>query len=330
MNIRVESPANIAFIKYWGQRDPKLVLPVNDSFSMNLSSCITTIEMERVEDPTVQEMEIKLFQKEEYQKATESQILKVTEFYKTAKKFLHETKDFGFKIKSANSFPMKAGIASSASFFSALAFAFAKCFERDLDEKALSILARLSGSGSACRSVPDGFVWWHKGVNSPDSYAESIAPPDYWDIADLVLVVSADEKKTGSQDGHTGAQTSTFFEERLKYLETATQEMKTAFLQKDFTKFGTMVEAEAYNFSNILKTQKPPLEYWTDGTIQCIAEIEHLRKQGKECYFTVDAGANLHLICQQKDMQILEDHFKSYTAVQTVISNIPVQGTHTL
>jgi diphosphomevalonate decarboxylase len=291
---------------------------------------MTTIEIEKRDDPAIQEMEIKLYGKTEYQKATEVQLKKVSEFYKTAKIFLHETKDFGFKIKSTNSFPMKAGIASSASFFSALALAFTKCFDRKLEEKELSILARLSGSGSACRSIPDGFVWWHKGVNSPDSFAESIAPPDFWDIADLVLVVSSDEKKTGSQDGHTGAQSSELFPKRLKYLETVTNEMKTAFMQKDFTKFGTMVEAEAYNFSNILITQNPPLKYWTDGTIQCIADIEKLRQQGKECYFTIDAGANLHLICQQKDMKYLVDHFKNHRSVQTVISNIPAQGTHTL
>lgn len=328
MNIKVESPANIAFIKYWGQRDPKLVLPCHDSFSMNLSACTTTLDVEVVDDSSVQEMEIQLFGKDDYQKATEYQLSKVREFYKTARIFLHETKDFGFKIKSKNSFPMKAGIASSASFFSALALVFLKGFKRDLPEKDLSILARLSGSGSACRSVPDGFVWWHKGVNSPKSYAESIAAPDFWDIADLVLVVSADEKKTGSQDGHTGAQTSTFFEDRLEYLKTAMPEMKDAFLKKDFTKFGEMVEHEAYDFTNILMTQNPSLNYWIDGTLECIKEISILREKGTECYFTVDAGANLHLICQQKDMKKLEEHFKSLNTVKHVISNIPAKGTH--
>ena len=33
--------ANIAFIKYWGQRDSALTLPTNGSISMNLDGCLT-------------------------------------------------------------------------------------------------------------------------------------------------------------------------------------------------------------------------------------------------------------------------------------------------
>ena len=45
-----------------------------------------------------------------------------------------------------------------------------------LDKKQLSILARL-GSGSAARSVYDGFVYWHAGTKKDgrDSYAEQLS-----------------------------------------------------------------------------------------------------------------------------------------------------------
>lgn len=324
--IKVVSPANIAFIKYWGQRDPKLVLPCNDSFSMNLSGCTTTLELEIIDDKMVQEMEIQLFGNTDYQSATPAQLHKVSEFYKTAKIFLHETKDFGFKIRSSNSFPMKAGIASSAAFFSALALAFSHGFNRELSQRELSVLARLSGSGSACRSVPDGFVWWHKGEFSADSYAESIAPPDYWDIVDLVLVVSTDEKKTGSQEGHGGAQSSPMFAPRLEKLHERALDMKQAFMDKDFTKFGMLVQQEALEFTHVLKTQQPPLDYRTAETHACVAELETVRKQGVEGYFTIDAGANLHVICEKKQASELTAHFQNVPGVKHIISNKACQG----
>src|SRR5688572_25540769 len=69
-----------------------------------------------------------------------------------------------------------------------------------LDERALSILARL-GSGSACRSIPAGFVEWHAGEDSETSYAETIAPPEHWDLRDLIAIVQTAHKDVGSTTG---------------------------------------------------------------------------------------------------------------------------------
>ena len=57
--ITVKSPANIAFIKYWGQKDEKEIIPYNDSFSMNLSHCFTMVTVELQEDAVIQELYIK-------------------------------------------------------------------------------------------------------------------------------------------------------------------------------------------------------------------------------------------------------------------------------
>lgn len=78
------------------------------------------------------------------------------------------------KVTSESNFPAQAGIASSAAAFAALALAATRAAGLELDEAGLSRLAR-RGSGSACRSIPAGFVEWQMGSSDANSYAASFA-----------------------------------------------------------------------------------------------------------------------------------------------------------
>jgi len=325
--VKIKSPANIAFIKYWGQKDKKFFLPYNDSFSMNLSSCYTILEIEKIEEPKIKKLYVKDYDKNKFEMKTDESFEKVISFYNKAKKFLKIKKDYGFIIYSSNSFPKKAGIASSASFFSALALGFSWLFEKKLDQKNLSILARLSGSGSSCRSIPDGFSWWYKGRKSNESYAVSIAPPSYWDLVDLVLILNKEEKKVSSFEGHLKAETSGLFKYRLLSLEKRLKEIKKAFFKKDFTYFGYLLEEEAISMHSVIMTQKPPLFYWSGKTIEVIKKIIEERKKGLEGYFTIDAGENIHLICQKKDEEKFLNFLKNQKEVLQIIKNYPEIGT---
>ncbi len=327
--IRVQSPANIAFLKYWGQRDAALTLPCNDSFSMNLSQCYTTVALVPDDDPSVQTLEITEYQKNSPRPATEDERARVVQFHQTVVQFLQISEDNhrGFRITSANSFPQKAGIASSASFFSAMAMAFARLYHADLDEQRLSRLARLSGSGSASRSVPDGFVWWQHGTGDEDSFATSIASPDFWDLRDIVVLVHDGEKKVSSTQGHHAAQTSPFFQQRIDTLLSRAAAMKQAFLDRDFEQFGMMVEQEMVQFHSIMMTQQPPLWYWTEETLRVIKHIHQLREDGLMAYVTLDAGAHLHVICQAADVEQLVQKVSAIAGVRGVIVNQPTIGT---
>lgn len=321
MKATAKAPANIAFIKYWGKLNEKLRLPANSSISMNLSGAFTITSVEFNE--TLKDDEFTL-----------NGIVAGQEETERVSKHLDRIRDLA-KIKSQarvisdNNFPKSSGIASSASGFAALTLAATKAAGLDLSEKDISILARL-GSGSACRSVPDGFVEWKAGRTNDSSYAYSLFKPNYWDICDLIAVVGENSKKVSSTEGHARAESSPFYQSRILGMDKKISEIKRAFREKDFTKFGEILEAEAINMHAVMMTSTPPLYYWKPETLDIINKVNELREKGVECYFTIDAGPNVHVICESKNRRKISRLLNGISGVKEVLSNKPAEGARLL
>lgn len=310
MKATAKAPSNIAFIKYWGKENERLRIPSNSSISMNLSDLytVTTVEF----DPKLKADKINI----NGSKRVSDHLSLVR---KLAKLKLYAT------VKTENNFPSGAGIASSASGFAALSLAATRAAGLELTERGLSILARL-GSGSACRSIPDGFVEWHKGSRSDNSYAYSLYPDDYWDIADVVAIVTNKHKQVTSSDGHSLAKSSPFFKKRQKILGQKNKDLKMALKKRDFTHFGEIIESEALEMHAIALTSKPPVLYWNGATVELMGEVLDWRNGGLEAYFTIDAGANLHVICQGKDANLINNKLRRNKNMLKVIVNKPAEG----
>src|SRR5262249_20303139 len=122
-----------------------------------------------------------------------------------------------FRVATRNSFPTGSGIASSASGFAALTLASSRALDLDLSVDDLSTLARMSGSGSAARSVLGGYVAW-PGDGDASGHATAIAPASHWDLRDVIALVDRGEKDVSSLEGHRRARTSPHFEERQRLL----------------------------------------------------------------------------------------------------------------
>lgn len=317
MKATAKAPANIAFIKYWGKNDEELRLPANSSISMNLSNAatITTVEF----SPRYSADEIRLGN----QKMRQSEATRVSKHLERIRK-LAKNKLFA-KVVSQNNFPQKTGIASSASGFAALTLAAAGALNLELSEKELSILARI-GSGSAARSIPDGFVEWKAGKTSGDSYAHSLYNEKFWDLRDIILVTSEEGKKVSSTKGHENAASSVFFKTRLKNLPDKIRKIKNALRKKDIKSFGEIVEQEAIELHVIMMTQNPPLFYWNSATIDIIRQVLQWREEGLPIYFTLDAGPNVHLICEGKEEKEVFKKVKGLSYVKNIIINSPTKG----
>src|SRR5258706_2475047 len=194
-----QAAPNIAFIKYWGNRDNILRLPMNGSISMNLDGLYTRTSISFQPSLSFDEL---IINGHEIMGAGLIRVAYILDIVRGMAN-IHERAE----IVSENNFPSGAGIASSASAFAALALAGSKAAGLNLSELELSRLAR-RGSGSASRSIPGGFVEWQVGTTDEDSFAFSIAEPNHWVLVDCVAIVSASHKKTGSTEGHFIASTS--------------------------------------------------------------------------------------------------------------------------
>ena len=141
------------------------------------------------------------------------------------------------RVDSRNNFPAGTGIASSASAFAALTLAAASAAGLNLTERELSALARL-GSGSAARSIPGGFVELGMGEEGkPEtSFAYAIAPPEHWDLRDVIAVVSQKQKRVGSTSGHALAKSSPLQSARVATVPERLARCREALLAKDFAR----------------------------------------------------------------------------------------------
>ena len=304
------APSNIAFIKYWGKKDEDLKIPENGSISMNLSNLLTTTTVEF--DPKYEKDLITVNSKSNDQE--ESRIIKHLDFIrKKANIFLKA------KVVSNNNFPDGTGLSSSASGFAALTLAATKATGLNLSEKELSILAR-QGSGSACRSIPDGFVEW------VGEGAKSLYPPDYWGIIDVVAIISQDKKETSSTDGQKIASSSPFFQIRFNNINEKILRLKKALEVKNFTEFGRIIENEALELHAIMLTSTPSLIYWQPETIKLMKLVKKWKSEGLEVFFTVNTGQDIHLIIEEKNTKKLVKKLKDIKEVKKIIVNRPVVG----
>jgi diphosphomevalonate decarboxylase len=317
MKATAVAPSNIAFIKYWGRRDESLKLPTNASISMNLSGLTTKTTVEFSKDFSEDKLTIDV--KSETGQALE----KVSKHLDRVRKLAGISEKA--KVFSENSFPSGTGLSSSASGFAALTLAATKAVGMELPEKELSILAR-QGSGSACRSIPDGFVEWVDGDSSETSCAVSLYPADYWDIVDIAIILTDQVKDVSTSAGQKLAHTSPFFEARLKNLPHKIEQVKKAISDKNFTTFGEITEAEALEMHAIMLTSNPALIYWNPATLLLMKAVQQWRNDGISCYFTLNTGQNIHILCQKKDLEIVQKKLKTLDVIQKSIVNYSSSG----
>lgn len=310
---------NIAFIKYWGNKDDFLRIPSNGSISMNLGgiSTQTTVEI----DPSLKSDELIL----NGIKVDIDNAMRISDFLSYIRGLTYR-KNYA-RVSSRNDFPSGTGIASSASGFAALALAGSTAFGLHLTEKELSCLAR-RGSGSACRSIPTGFVEWQPGTTDEDSFAFSIGEPDHWELVDIIAIVDPSHKKTGSTAGHQIAKSSPLQISRVEDSPRRQHICRTAIQNRDFSTFANIVEQDCLLMHAVMMTSDPLLIYWKPATLELITKVVEMRQEGLPVCYTIDAGPNVHILTLGQYRSIVEDEINKMDCVQTCLVSSSGEGAY--
>ena len=301
--IEVTSPSNIAFVKYWGKYGVQK--PINPSLSMTLKHCVSRFKIffDKKEDEIVTSFEFENL-KEQIEKFLRSQI-----------DSFPILKDHSISIYCDNSFPHSSGIASSASSMSALVFAIASYqnFKNvsELSIEQMSSLSRLA-SGSASRSLYPKMSHWGKShlENSSDDYALPLLSIStvFDDMNDAILIIDKDVKSVSSTTGHKLMDEHIYRDIRIEQARNNLNKISNAISSGDLSSFGQVLEEEALTLHSLMMTSNPSFILMKPNTLKSIEEIRAFRNQtNAHCYFTLDAGANLHLLYPKSDKKIVED-----------------------
>ncbi len=295
------APSNIALCKYWGKRDRELNLPMNASLSVSLGALGSHTRIMPSDNGVDQ-----VFLNGQAQNMEQPFASKVIDFLNLFRRDLEQP----VIIRTENNIPTAAGLASSASGFAALMLAINDFYRFNLPKKTLSVFARM-GSGSASRSIYDGFVEWHKGTRTDgmDSFAEQL-DLQWPDFRIALLKVSTGAKKVDSRAGmQRTLESAVLYQSWPQQANDDLVTIKRALNNHDFEQLGVAAENNALAMHATMIASWPPLLYWTAESVSAMHRVWELRASGVGVYLTMDAGPNLKLLFESGDQGAVEDAF---------------------
>jgi len=323
-NFQWSAPSNIALVKYWGKKSNQI--PANPSVSFTLNNCktITKLAFDKKQNTGNFSFDL-LFEG----KAKEDFKPKIQKFFERIEIYLPFLKEYHFTIDTENTFPHSSGIASSASGMAALAMnlmSLEKALNPEMTEdyfyQKASLLARL-GSGSACRSVKGEVVAWGKQVNikgSSDEYGIEFPyaiHENFKNYQDTILLVDKGEKQVSSTVGHDLMHNHPFAERRFAQAHENLDKLISIFENGNLNEFIKIVESEALTLHAMMMTSMPYYILMKPNTLQIINTIWKFRNETQiPVCFTLDAGANVHVLYPNKDkekvLQFIKDELVDF------------------
>ena len=298
------APSNIALVKYWGKKDLILNQPTNDSVSISLKHLGAETSIKLLNNNNICHDKIILNNKIIDPK--NKFCTRLSNFIDLFRDNNSNNNKIYFEINTKLNIPMGCGVASSACGFAAITKALDKLFQWNLSKQDLSKISQI-GSGSAARSLWDGFVHWQR-----DGDAYPLTELKWPDLNIGLCIVTDKPKKIGSTEAMLRTQkTAPEYNKWPEYAQSLIQPIISAIKSQDFKAFGEISEECAIRMHELIHSCSPVINYDIHKTIELKKLIHKLRKSGIPVYFTQDAGPNIKLLFQKQDAEKIKSYINN-------------------
>lgn len=307
------SCAKVGLIQNWGMADISRNIPANGSISLTLDSLEVTTTVQWRVDLTRDRIMINEGDSG-FTTVSESRIVRRISAHLDHVRRLSGQSSRAF-VEVRSTFPPRLGVSLQAPLFASLTVAAVQAAGQELPIRNLTALARL-GAGPACQSIPGGFVEWHHGDSHETSFAESIAPAEYWPLVDLIAIVSGMGQLTNTlEQDQRLAPTSPLYATRVQSAQARLNECRRAIRDKDFDQLAAIVEMDSRLVRAVTLTSDPPLYYWAPSTLTLINRVRAWRMTGLQVAYCVAPGPNVHCICAPEDADMVEAQLQSVPGI---------------
>lgn len=307
--VSVKSYANIAIIKYWGKENAKEMIPSTSSISLTLENMYTETRLSPLPAGATRG---EFYINDQLQNEAEHEKMS-----RIIDRFRQDSADF-VRIDTCNNMPTAAGLSSSSSGLSALVKACNAYFETGYETEELAQLAKFA-SGSSARSFFGPLSAWDKDSGAIYPVQTNLK------LAMIMLVLYDERKPISSREGMRICQaTSSNFKEWVEQSAQDYRNMLIYLKDNDFDRVGQLAESNALLMHSTTQTAQPPFSYLTDQSYAAMDFIKELRQKGERCYFTMDAGPNVKVLCLEEDLDHLVPIFEErYRLIVSKTKDLP-------
>ena len=129
-------------------------------------------------------------------------------------------------------------------------------------------------------------------------------------------------------EGHALAYTSPLQTARVEGAPQRLAQCREAILERDFEAFAEVTEMDNNLMHAVMMTSRPQLLYWQPATIAIMRAVQSWRDDGLPVCYTVDAGPNVHVICEGAVQERVDSLLRQIPGVQDVLIAYPGGPAH--